>query len=124
MPRVSQRALARFFRDDARAARIHAAVERAIDRIGPASERVSKSQVAFRRRVGFAWTWLPRRYLGARGAALALSITLNRRDGSSRWKEVVQIAPGRFMHHLEMTRVTDVDAEVRTWLAEAWKTAG
>lgn len=121
MPRVDQRALARFFRDAPRAARIHAAIERALDRIGPSSERITKSQVAFRRRLGFAWTWLPQRYLGARGATLVLSIGLRRRDGASRWKEVVQPSAGRFMHHLELMRVADVDAEVRRWLAEAWE---
>lgn len=124
MPRVNQRALARFFRDTPRAARIHAAIERAIDRIGPASERISKSQVAFRRRVGFAWTWLPRRYLGAQAAIIVLSIGLCRRDRSPRWKEVVEPASGRFVHHLELARVNDVDAEVRAWLKEAWALAG
>lgn len=124
MPRVNQRALARFFRDAPSAARIHAAIERAVDRIGPASERVSKSQVAFRRRIGFAWTWLPRRYLGAQAATIVLSIGLRRRDRSARWKEVVEPASERFVHHLELARVGDVDAQVRAWLKEAWALAG
>lgn len=123
MPRVNQRALAQFFGNAATAARLHSAVERAVDRVGPCHERISKSQVAFRRRISFAWTWHPKKYLGPRGAPLVLSISLTRRDRSRRWKEVVEPSPGRFMHHLELHRVADVDAEVRKWLAEAWEAA-
>jgi hypothetical protein len=124
MPRVHQRARARFFRNAGDAARLHAAVERAIDRVGPSHERISKSQVAFGRRHAFAWTWLPRKVLGPRGAPLVLSIGLRRRSRSKRWKEVVEPRSGRFMHHLELYRIADVDAQVRGWLAEAWEAAG
>lgn len=124
MPRVNQHALAQFFGNAAKAARLHSAVERAVDRVGPSHERTSKSQIAFRRRVSFAWTWQPRQYLGPRGAPLVVSISLSRRDRSRRWKEVVEPSPGRFMHHLELHQVADVDAEVRKWLAEAWEAAG
>jgi hypothetical protein len=31
--------------------------------------------------------------------------------------------PGRFMHHLEIRRVRDIDAEVRAWLRTAWDDA-
>lgn len=110
--------------DAARAARLHAAVQRAVDRVGPSTERASKSQIAFRRRRAFAWTWQPKQYLGPGGAPLVLSISLGRRDRSRRWKEVVEPSPGRFMHHLELNRVADVDGQVRKWLAEAWESAG
>lgn len=123
MPRVNQRALAEFFRGAAKARRLHATVERAVDRVGPSNERISKSQVAFRRRVSFAWTWQPQQYLGASGAPLVLSIGLRRRDRSRRWKEVAEPSPGRFMHHLELNRVGDVDTQVRKWLTEAWEAA-
>jgi len=33
-------------------------------------------------------------------AALVLSLSLAQRNASSRWKQTVQPAPGRFMHHL------------------------
>lgn len=124
MPRVNKRALAQFFGDAAKAARLHAAVERAVDRAGPSAERITRSQVAFRRRRAFAWTWRPKQYVGPHGAPLVLSISLGRRDRSKRWKEVVEPSPGRFMHHLELYRIRDVDAQVRQWLAEAWESAG
>jgi hypothetical protein len=124
MPKVNKRALADFFRGAAKARRLHSAVERAVDRVGPSNERISKSQIAFRRRISFAWTWQPKLYLGTRGAPLVLSIGLRRRDRSKRWKEVVEPAPGRFMHHLELNQVADVDTQVRKWLTEAWEAAG
>jgi hypothetical protein len=43
------------------------------DLVGPASQRVTRSQVAFVRQHAFAWTWMPRQYLGARGAPLVLT---------------------------------------------------
>lgn len=30
-----------------------------------------------------------------------------------------EVAPGRFMHHLEVRAATDLDAEVLSWLREA-----
>jgi hypothetical protein len=32
--------------------------------------------------------------------------------------------PGHFTHHLELYAVKDIDAEVCTWLKEAWEEAG
>src|SRR5512144_2444643 len=70
---------------------------------GPVAVRVSKSQVAFRRRRGFAWLWLPERYLGSRSAGVVvLSFALGREDSSARLKEVVRVAPAHVMHHLEV----------------------
>jgi hypothetical protein len=39
-------------------------LQAAIAALGPAEMRVSKSQIAFRRRKTFAWAWVPGRYLG------------------------------------------------------------
>lgn len=90
---------------------------------GEASSRVGKSQIAFRRRRAFAWVWMPGRYLRGRVAPLVLSISLPRRDESPRWKEVVEPARGRFIHHLELYADGDIDDEVRAWLQEAWDAA-
>jgi hypothetical protein len=95
----------------------------ALDAIGQAEIRVTKSQVAFRRRKAFAWAWMPGRYLRGRHAPLVLTISLRRRDTSTRWKEIVEPAPGRFTHHLELRSATDIDDEVRSWLREAWADA-
>ena len=53
-----------------------------------------------------------------------LSVGLERRDESPRWKQVVEVRPGRFMHHLELRSADEIDDEVRAWLREAWELAG
>ena len=100
------------------------ALRDAIDAIGPAELRVTKSQIAFRRRAAFAWAWLPARYLRGRVAPLVLTLSFRHRDASPRWKEIVEPAPGRFTHHLELYAVTDIDDEVRDWLRNVWGAAG
>jgi len=107
--------------DESRA--IFEAVYAAIDAVGQAELRVTKSQVAFQRRIGFAWAWIPEMYLTGVVAPLVLSVSLRRHDESSRWKEVVQSYPGRFMHHLELRDPREIDDNVRAWLAEAWEAA-
>lgn len=103
---------------------LFAAVRNAIAAIGPADLRVSKSQVAFRRRRSFALVWIPGQYLLREAAPLVLTIGLRRRDESPRWKQIVEPYQGRFTHHLELFTTGDVDAEVSAWLREAWLDAG
>ena len=67
--------------------------------------------------------WIPSRYLKRAAAPLVLSIFLRRRLDSTRWKQVVEPAPGRYTHHLELYDASDVDQEVREWLREAWEEA-
>lgn len=99
-------------------------VREVVTSIGSAQVRVTTSQVAFRRRTGFAFIWMPGQYLRGAGVPLVLAVGLRRRDGSARWKQVVEPAPSRFTHHLELRAQSEVDDEVRGWLAEAWETAG
>ena len=103
--------------------RIFYALHSAVDALGPAQIRVTKSQVAFRRHRAFAWAWMPGVYLRGRHAPLVLTLSLRRRDPSPRWKEIVEPAPGRFTHHLELHSTVDIDDEVRSWLQEAWAAA-
>ncbi len=101
------------------------AVRAAIEAAGPSRMRVSKSQIAFRRRRGFAWVWIPGRYLRySNTAPLVFSLTLPYRDTSPRWKQVVEPYPGRFIHHLEIYGAGEIDDEVKGWLNLAWSTAG
>jgi hypothetical protein len=95
----------------------------AIESIGAVDIRVTKSQIAFYRRKPFAWAWIPGKYLHGRGAPLVLTLSFDRRDLSPRWKEIVEPAPGRFTHHLEVNSGADVDDQVRGWLREAWTKA-
>lgn len=86
--------------------------------------RTSKSQVAFRRRRGFAYLWLPGRYLAKPSADVVLSIALGRLDKSPRWKEVAHPVPAHWIHHLEVRSIDDVDAGVAALLCEAAEHAG
>ncbi len=121
-----------FFRGRDSARRIFDALHRVVAAIGPVELRVTKSQVTFRRLpaasagrpAAFAWAWIPDMYLGRGHAPLVLSVALQRADVSPRWKQVVQPAPGRFMHHLQLCSAADVDDQVRAWLEEAWAAAG
>ncbi len=112
-----------FFAGHEESRRIFEAVANAVAAIGPADVRVTKSQVAFRRRTGFAFAWMPDMYLGRGDVPLVLTIGLRRRDDSPRWKQVVEPAPGRFTHHLELRSPADVDDAVSRWLQEAWEAA-
>ncbi|HQE93251.1 MAG TPA: DUF5655 domain-containing protein [Anaerolineae bacterium] len=96
------------------------AVRGALGAIGSAETRVTKSQIAFRRRKAFAWVWMPGKYLHGSRAPLVLTLSLSRRNASPRWKEIVEPSPGRFTHHLELYALADIDDEVRNWLREAW----
>lgn len=112
-----------FFTGHEESRRIFETVRQAIVAIGPADVRVTKSQIAFRRRTGFAWVWIPGMYLRKGDVPLVLTIGLRRRDASPRWKQVVEPRTGRFTHHLELRSSADMDEEVHGWLREAWENA-
>lgn len=99
------------------------AVEVMVRSIGVAQVAVSRTQVTFRRRRGFAYVWAPGRWLRRPAAEAVLSIALGRHIESPRFKQVVQPAPSTWMHHLEIRSLDDLDEEVRSWLAEAWEGA-
>jgi hypothetical protein len=88
------------------------------------TERTTVSQVALRRRRGFAILWRPRQYLVDAAAEVVLSLALPHRLESTRFKEVVHPAPTTWMHHLEVASVDDLDPEVAGWLREAADAAG
>lgn len=101
------------------AASVYDKVRERLAELGPFEVRTTKSQIAFRRRRGFAYVWLPGRYLEHPDAEVVLSIALGRHDRSMRFKEVVHPAPKHWMHHLEIHSPDDVDDEVVGWLREA-----
>lgn len=90
-----------------------------VESLGPVDAVISKSQIAFTQRRAFAWAWVPGRYLKQADVPLVLSLALDRRDTSPRWKQIVEPAPGRFMHHLELHDPSELDDEVRLWLGQA-----
>lgn len=99
-------------------------VNRSLSSFDDVTVRTSKSQIAFKRRRGFAYIWLPRMYLERPQAEVVLSIALDREVASPRFKEVAHPSPGIWQHHLEVRAVDDVDDEVREWLDAAYRAAG
>lgn len=113
-----------FFRDQPQARPIFDALLSLVAEFGPVELAVTKSQIAFRRARPFAWAWCPGQYLrGRRVAPLVLTLSLTQRDPSPRWKQIVEPARGRFIHHLELYAAADLDGEVRAWLRAAWERA-
>jgi hypothetical protein len=109
-----------FFAESDEALAVYRRVEELVARAGvPFTVRTSKSQVTFRRRRGFAYLWMPGRYLKHPAADVVLSIALDRHVPSERFKEVVHPAVSVWMHHLEVHTPDDLDDEVRRWLHDA-----
>ena len=108
---------------DIAARSIFFAIDSAVTAVGEAERRISKSQIGYYRKHPFAAVWRPDQYLHRTGPPLVLSVFLQRRDRSPRWKEVVEPKPGRFTHHLEINDAMEVDYQVWEWLQEAWKSA-
>ncbi|HYI32871.1 MAG TPA: DUF5655 domain-containing protein [Glaciibacter sp.] len=113
-----------FAGSDERSLPLFDVVRSAIESVGPVEMRVTKSQVAFRHRLAFAWTWMPGQYVRGKVAPLVLTIDLRRRDDSPRWKEIVEPRPGLFTHHLEIRSPDEIDDDVLGWLREAWEESG
>ena len=99
-------------------------VRSVLENLGPVEIRTTKSRVAFRRKRGFAYLWLPGQYLARPAADVVLSIALGRHEPSPRFKEVAHPSPKHWMHHLEIGDPDDIDDEVAGWLREAAERSG
>ena len=102
---------------------LYLAVEDAVAAVGEAEVRATKSQIAFRRRKGFAYVWRPGQYVKSEVPAV-LSIALPHQVASDRFKEVAHPSAKVWMHHIELRNTAQVDEEVRAWLIEAYQNAG
>ena len=110
------------FAHDPAATRIYRTLALPILALDGVAVRVTKSQVAFRMRKGFAYAWDPRRYVRS-SVPLVVSIALPYELRSARFKEVAHPAPSTWMHHVELTGPADVDAELLSWIREAYDAA-
>lgn len=98
------------------------AAQEAVSTVGEASMTVTKSQVTFRRRRGFAYVWRPGQYVASDVPAV-LSIALPREVTSARFKEVAHPSANVWMHHIELHEASELDDQVLGWLTEAYASA-
>jgi Domain of unknown function (DUF5655) len=111
-----------FFRGFPDGLALFSAVQAAVESIGAFDLRVTTSQIAFRRGRGFAYVWRPSQYVTSEIPAV-LSIALPRRISSDRFKSIAHPSTRVWMHHLELSNSSQIDDEVRDWLAEAYANA-
>ena len=101
---------------------LYNAVAQTVADIGEASIRVTKSQIAFRRRTSFALLWRPGQYISSEVPAV-LSIALPQEVVSDRFTSVVHPSPRIWLHHIELREAGQIDDEVRGWLTDAYDVA-
>ncbi len=108
-----------FFKDFKDSRRIFDHLLAVISSTSPVELKITKSQIALMDEKPFAWIWIPARYLKGESAPLVLSLLFPEKDLSPRWKQIVEPAKGRFMHHLELFSRKEIDGEVCGWLERA-----
>lgn len=112
-----------FFKGHPFALKVFKKVKAALESFGPVQVRTTKSQVAFRRERGFAYLWLPGQHLRNPQAEVVLTIDLDHKVESARFKEVAHPSGKHWIHHLELQDLDDIDDEVLGWLNEASEAA-
>lgn len=111
-----------FFEDSPAGLAIFEAVASVVSAFGPVKVQVSKSQITFRRRRGFAYLWRPGQYVKSLVPAV-LSLALPRELESPRFKEIAHPTTKVWMHHLELHDTSMIDPEVTGWLREGYDSA-
>ncbi len=110
-----------FFAKAPEALPLYEATEKMILEIGSVEYEVKKTQVSFGSKRKFAWVWLPIRKSKERpDVYIILSIRLGHRLTSQRIAESVEPTPNRWIHHIIIEKISDLDTEVRDWLTEAY----
>lgn len=110
------------FRGSPQGLGIFRVIQETVSALGDTRVRVTRSQIAFGRRRGFAYVWRPGQYVNSDVPAV-LSIALPREVRSERFKEVVHPSANVWMHHIELQDSADVDDQIVEWLTEAYSSA-
>ena len=90
------------------------AVVAAIQAIGPVKVLAEKTRIAFQVRMSFA-------QLTPRRAWIDGHVVLARRLDHPRFRSIQTFSPRNHVHVFRLDRLADVDAELRSWLAEAYR---
>ena len=79
---------------------------------------VKKTQITFRARYGYAFVSL-RRIRGCPEIFILVSFGLGHRLDSPRIAMAVEPYPGRWTHHMVISRAEEIDDELMAWLGQA-----
>jgi len=91
-------------------------------RMEPIGLSVQKTQIAFRSRRSFAYVWLPIRPMKNRpDLYIILSFGLDHLISSPRIVEAVEVRPNRWTHHLIISKCSEIDEEILSWLDQAFQ---
>lgn len=92
-----------------------------LKRIPDVQIKVSKTQISFIRKHGFAFvSFLPCRRAKERPASwLTVSFGLGCRKNPERIDIAVEPYPGRWTHHVMIGSVDEIDEELLSWISEA-----
>ncbi len=95
--------------------------ERVLSQIGSVKVRVQKTQIAFSNRYNFAFvSFLPVRKAKERPKVyIVVTFGLGYRVESPRIDGAVEPYPGRFTHHVLISRAEEIDGELMGWVKEA-----
>lgn len=89
---------------------------RLLSEVGEARVKVSKTQITFSGKYGFAFVSHPRR---KKDTGLLISFGLSHRQESDRIQNASEPYPGRWTHHVPLRRQSEIDEELMGWLREA-----
>jgi len=121
----TERRITRLFAGRAASLRLFRLVDDYIERLGPVEVVPRKTQVGFRRARMFAWVWLPQMWIKKQPeSSITLSFSMDHRVEDPRIKASLEPYPGRFTHHVVITRASKLDTKVKRWLHTAYALAG
>ena len=89
-------------------------IRAAIEAVGPVTILPEKTRIAFHVRMSFAAITPRRRWLDGH-------VVLGRRLESPRFRRIEVFSPRNVLHTFRLTTPDEVDDEVRSWLAEAYR---
>ena len=125
MNRKTDRLIEKLFEDRSESFRLFHLVNDFVHSLGPVDVVVTKTQVAFGRKRRFAWVWLPQMWIRKQpGDSITLTFGLDHRIRDLAIKESLEPYPGRFTHHVVITKAKDFNIRIRDWLREAYEQAG
>ena len=101
------------FRNREHARELFDAVAAEVKRCGPARVLAEKTRIAFHRRMSFL-------SIVVRKERLLLGFVFARRIEDPRFDKIESYSPRNHWHRLPIAKVSDVDAKVRAWIAEAY----